>query len=208
MRSQVLVLSNALDTRCLNHKFILKLDALGGLVSENSSDQNQPHENNTATPPNESVASELEALKAQVEKFKNDYLYLRAEFDNYRRNMIKERSDLVKYGAERILVDILGIMDNFERAMENRPTPESLNNFVKGIEMTQSEFRSALQKHGVSEVPSLGVAFDPMVHEALSSEETVDYKPGHIARVFKKPYKLHDKVIRPGQVVVAREPSK
>ena len=150
---------------------------------------------------------EIDNLKAQVEKFKNDYLYLRAEFDNYRRNAIKERSELVKYGSERVLVDILGVLDNFERAIENKPTAENLTNYVKGIEMTQAEFKSALVKHGVSEIPSQGAAFDPSVHEALSSEESTEIKPGFITRVFKKPYKLHEKVIRTGQVIVAREPS-
>ncbi len=183
-------------------------------MSENSSSQNQSQEadsggssTNGNGPSVEGASSEIETLKAQVEKFKNDYLYLRAEFDNYRRNMIKERSDLVKYGSERIVVDILGVMDNFERALENKPTPESMANFVKGIEMTQSEFRSVLQKHGIQEVPSQGLAFDPNIHEALSSEESNEIKAGHITRVFKKPYKLHEKVIRTGQVVVAREPS-
>lgn len=151
--------------------------------------------------------NEIDNLKAQVEKFKNDYLYLRAEFDNYRRNAIKERSELVKYGSERVLIDILGVLDNFERAIENKPTAENLTNYVKGIEMTQAEFKSALVKHGVSEIPSQGAAFDPSVHEALSSEESTEIKPGFITRVFKKPYKLHEKVIRTGQVIVAREPS-
>ena len=151
--------------------------------------------------------NEIDDLKAQVEKFKNDYLQLRAEFDNYRRNAIKERSELVKYGSERVLIDILGVLDNFERAIENKPTAENLTNYVKGIEMTQAEFKSALVKHGVSEIPSQGAAFDPSVHEALSSEESTEIKPGFITRVFKKPYKLHEKVIRTGQVIVAREPS-
>lgn len=150
--------------------------------------------------------SELDELKAQVEKYKNDYLYLRAEFDNYRRNVVKERSDLIKYGNERLLVDVLGVLDNFERALEFKVTPENLANFVKGMEMTQSELKSVLQKFGVTEVASQGQPFDPSIHEALSSEETDAVPAGSISRVFKKPYKLHDKVIRPGQVVVAKEP--
>lgn len=150
--------------------------------------------------------SEVESLKNEAEKAKNDYLYLRAEFDNYRRNVIKERSDLIKYGSERLIVDILGVLDNFERALEAKPTPENLVNYVKGIEMTQQELKNVLTKFGVSEIPAQGVQFDPSIHEALSSEETDTVKPGFISRVFKKPYKLFDKIIRPGQVVVAKEP--
>ena len=149
--------------------------------------------------------AELTAAKADCEKFKNDYLYLRAEFENYKRNVIKERQELLKFGSERLLVDILGVLDNFERGLENKVTAESLATFVKGVEMTQSELKNTLAKFGVTEVPSMGQAFDPNIHEALSSEESSTIKPGHISRVFKKPYKLHDKIIRPGQVVVAKE---
>jgi molecular chaperone GrpE len=168
-------------------------------VSENNSD-------GQGSQPTAGAVSEVDDLKAQVEKYKNDYLYLRAEFDNYRRNVIKERADLIKYGCERLVVDVLGVLDNFERALETKPTPETMATYTKGVEMTQTELKSVLQKYGVTEVPSKGLAFDPSVHEALSSEETADVKPGHISRVFKKPYKLHDKVVRPGQVVVAKEP--
>lgn len=166
-------------------------------------DQNQNSNSNE-----EAEISEVEALKAQVEKFKNDYLYLRAEFENYKRNAIKERSELIKYGNERLLVDLLGVLDNFERALETKATPENLPTYVKGIEMTAQEFRQALQKNGVTEVASHGAAFDPNLHEALSSEETDDMKAGHVSRVFKKTYKLHDRILRPGQVVVAKNPTK
>ena len=169
-------------------------------VSENNSD------GQGSQAPNQAPVSEVEELKAQVEKFKNDYLYLRAEFENYRRNVIKERSDLVKYGCERLVVDVLGVLDNFERALDVKPTAENLATYTKGIEMTQTELKNVLQKFGVTEIPSKGLMFDPSIHEALSSEETAEVKPGHVSRVFKKPYKLHDKVIRPGQVVVAKEP--
>lgn len=155
--------------------------------------------------------SELDTAKAQAEKNKNDFLYLRAEFDNYRRNMIKERSDLLKYGSERFLVEILSILDNFERALEAKSAlvlTDNLSNYIKGIEMTYQELKAVLTRFGVSEVPALGLPFDPLLHEALSSEETDTVKPGHVFRVFKKPYKLHDRIIRPAQVVVAKESTK
>jgi len=184
---------------------------LEGFVSENNSENKTGLEAGSATIDENGKGAaraipETEELKGQLEKAKTDYLYLRAEFDNYRRNVIKERSDLMKYGSERLIVDILGVLDNFERALEHKATPENLSNFTKGIEMTQAELKSVLQKFGVHEVPAMGQSFDPALHEALSSEETSAVKPGFICRVFKKPYKLHEKVIRPGQVVVAKDP--
>ena len=122
-----------------------------------------------------------EELMAQAEKFKNEYLYLRAEFENYKRHAIKERSETLKYS-------------------------ENWQNFVKGVEMTAKDFRGVMQKFGVQEVPSFGQAFDPAVHEALSAETSAEVADGCVLRVFKKPYKLHDKLIRPGQVVVAKSP--
>ena len=72
--------------------------------------------------------------------------------------------------------------------------------------MTAAEFKNLLQKNSVTEVPAEGAPFDPAVHEALGAEPTDKVEPGHVLRVFKKPYKYHDKVIRTGQVVVARKP--
>lgn len=152
------------------------------------------------------VSSEIKKLQEQTEKYKNDYLYLRAEFENYKRNAIKERAEATKYGAERIINDVLGVMDNFERALHTKPTPETLNTYVQGVEMTAGELKSVLQRNGVSELKCEGTAFDPNFMEALSSEPTNEVPPGFVARVFKKAYKLHDKVIRPAQVVVARKP--
>lgn len=164
---------------------------------EDQSDKTEIHIDSAAQDP-------LALAQAEAEKFRNEYLYLRAEFENYKRNAIKERSEILKYGSERLLVDILGVLDNFERALETKATPENLPTYVKGVEMTAQEFRAALAKFGVTPVDAEGKAFDPAIHEALSAEETDRVPPGHISRVFKKPYKLHDKVIRTGQVVVAK----
>lgn len=146
----------------------------------------------------------VEELTEQLAKVRNEFLYLYAEFENYKKNAIKERADMRKYGSERLVVDILNVLDIFDTALALENTPENMAQFRTGIEMTAQEFRSALQKNGIEEMPGLGAAFDPNFHEALSSEESADLPPGHISRVFKKPYKLHDRVVRPGQVIVAK----
>lgn len=147
--------------------------------------------------------TELELALEEVGKWKNEYLYLRAEFDNYKKHALKERSDLLKFGAERMARDILEVMDNFERALQTKLTPETINTFKTGIEMTAKDLKEVLSKHGIQEVPSEKQPFNPAIHEAISSEPTNEIAEGHISKVFKKPYKLHDKVIRMGQVVVA-----
>ncbi|UYL10755.1 nucleotide exchange factor GrpE [Bdellovibrio sp. SKB1291214] len=170
------------------------------------SEENNSQNSNPAASENFDVSSEIQKLQDQAEKYKNDFLYLRAEFENYKRNAIKERSELMKYGGERFIRDLLDIVDNFDRALAVNVTAENLGTYKQGIEMTASELRNLLAKHSVIEIPSEGAPFDPNIHEALSSEATEKVAPGHVARVFKKPYKLHDKVIRTGQVVVAKKP--
>lgn len=143
--------------------------------------------------------------EADAAQWKNDYLYLRAEFENYKKQMIKERSELIKYGSERLLLALLDVLDIFDRALATEVTPENTKSFVDGIRLTAEELRSVLSRFGVSGHDPNGERFDPLVHEALSSEETDRCPPGHVSQVFRRAYKLHDRTIRPAQVVVAKE---
>ncbi len=170
------------------------------------SDQN--NENKTQNESTDEQKSQSLDLMALVEKSKNDFLYLKAEFENFKRNSIKERSEIIKYGAERVLVDILNVVDNFDRALETPVAGATLEDFRKGVELTASELKSALKRHGISEVESFGKPFDPSIHEAIGTEPTTEVSSGNISRVLRKPYKLHDKVIRPGQVIIAATTTK
>lgn len=171
-------------------------------MSENPSNA----ESTDAKQTDQDLSSELKKLHEQTEKFKNDFLYLRAEFDNYKRHAIKERSDLLKFGAERLGRDLLSVLDNFERALATAVTQENFSTFVKGIELTANDLKAVLTKNGIQEVPCQGLAFNPNEHEALSSEASNVVPEGSILRVFQKAYKMHDKLIRPAQVVVAKKP--
>lgn len=179
------------------------------LTSDNDSNSTKGDQTNHSADTTHSNGATPESMsdkwKTDAEKYKNDLLYMRAEFDNYKRQAIKERSDLQKYGAERFVKDLLPILDNFERALMMKVTTENFGSFVKGIEMTSTEIKNLLSKHAIVEIPSEGQPFDPALHEALSAEATDKVPPGHIARVFQKPYKFHDRVIRTGQVVVAQK---
>lgn len=152
-------------------------------------------------------SEEIAALRQEVEKAKSEVLYARAEFDNFRKRAMKERSDYLKYAGEQAFVGILDVLDNFERALGTEVTSENLESFKKGVNLIADSLKNTLKKFGVAEVPSEGVPFDPTFHEAISSEETDSVPPGSISKVFRKTYKLHDRVIRPGQVVVAKPKS-
>lgn len=177
------------------------------MSDKNDSQQNEnTASENTSAEASTSSKSDLEMALEDVQKWKNEYLYMRAEFENYKKHAIKERSDLLKFGAERVSRDILEVMDNFERALSMNLTTDNINNFKMGVDMIAKELKEALSKHGIQEVPSEGQPFNPLHHEAISSEPTTQFPDGHVSKVFKKPYKLHDKVIRMGQVVVATAP--
>lgn len=151
------------------------------------------------------LQQKISTLELEIEKHRNETLYLRAEFDTYKRNAIKERSELLKYGAERFITELLGVLDNFERALDVH-SPEQFQVLKKGVEMTAAEIKTLLTKFGVQEIQCQGVPFDPMIHEALGQEPTDQTLSGHVHRVFRKPYKMIDKTIRTGQVIVASSP--
>lgn len=187
------------------------------MTNNNGDDQNKP--DNTENQEVESSEpqegrevqeekSSSDELKAQVEKLQSDMLYLKADFENYKKRMIKERSDIMKYGSENLVVSLLDLLDNFERAMSLEITPDNIKSFSDGIGMIANEFKNVLGRFGVAEVKALGENFDPTYHEAMGAEPTSEYKPGTISKVFTKPYKLHDRLIRPGKVIVAQEAKK
>lgn len=138
-------------------------------------------------------------------QIRNDYLYLRAEFDNYKKNMIKERSDILKYSGERLALDLLAVLDVFDKALETEINETNYLSFKEGIEITALELKKTLERHGINEIPSKGADFDPNLHEALSQVPSKDFKENTVIDVFKKGYKFHDKVLRHSQVVVSKE---
>jgi molecular chaperone GrpE len=161
-------------------------------------------QNQGETPATSGLSEVTEQMLQQVEKWKNDFLYLRAEFETYKRNAIKERAEVAKYGSERLLNEILSVTDNFDRAINTKLTADTLDVYAQGVKMTAAELKTVLSKFGVTEVKSEGLPFDPNLHEALGAEESEVVAEGHILRVFRNAYKLHDRLIRPAQVIVAK----
>lgn len=174
-------------------------------MTNNDDNNNNSSEEYQDDQPEETSVDEATELKTQIEKLQNDMLYLKADFENYKKRMIKERSDVMKYGSESLIVALLDLLDNFERAMSIEIKPENMQSFADGVKMISGEFKNVLNRFGVNEIKALGENFDPVHHEAMGTEPTNKYKPGHVSKVFTKPYKLHDRLIRPGKVVVAQE---
>ena len=118
---------------------------------------------------------------------------------NYKKRVEKEKRDLYSYANEKIMGDLLTVMDNFERALEH----DADETFKEGIEMIFKQLSDVLEKDGLAEIPALGEEFDPNVHSAVMTEETEDYESGKVSGVMQKGYTLNGKVIRPAMVKVA-----
>lgn len=131
---------------------------------------------------------------------------LQAEFDNYRKRMQRERESDVKYAGERFVQAMLPVLDNFERALATIPEGEQTQAWRQGIVMIQRQLFEVLEKEGVSVVVAdPGTAFDPHQHEAVLYEDSDEYGEGQIIGELQRGYRLHDRLIRPSLVRVARQ---
>lgn len=139
-----------------------------------------------------------------LKQAQENYLYLCAEFDNFKKKAQRERSDLIRYGAEKLAFDLLSALDIFQKALEVQVTAENFKSFVDGVHLTSKELAKTLEKHHIKEIPCLGKKFNPSVHEALSQIPSKDHDKNTVINVFKKGYSYKDKTLRHAQVVVSK----
>lgn len=144
----------------------------------------------------------IQELEAQVKEKEQKYLYLYADFDNFKRRQIKERSDLLKFGWESLARDLLQVVDNLERALEHMP-PTTEKTLSDGIHMVLSQFRATLNKQGVQLVETSAKPFDPNLHEAVGQEPSPAHPAGTVVREQLKGYTLHGRLLRPARVIVS-----
>ena len=163
------------------------------LTNESNSDENLGAEEGDA----DNSADELAQLK-------DSYLRLMAEYDNYRKRTVKEKADLIKNGGERVLIGLLPVIDDFERALQNI-TPETDSKSIgDGVNLIYSKFIAFLKSNGVLPIEALGKPFDEELFDAIATIPTQDEEAkGNVIDCVLTGYKLNDKVIRHSKVVVA-----
>lgn len=146
---------------------------------------------------------ELEELKAQVEEQKDRYLRLSAEFDNYRKRTLKERSDLLKTASGDTLSGMLPVLDDLERAMASMEKANDVAAVLEGVKLIYAKLQEFLKNKGVVEIDAKNQVFDTDLHEALTKipAPSEDMK-GKVVDVIQKGYKIEGKVIRYAKVVV------
>jgi molecular chaperone GrpE len=153
------------------------------------------------------VASSEEQLKAEAARLKDQLLRLAADFDNFRKRSRREIADAERMAREDLLRELLPVFDNLERASSHVSSATDVQSLAEGIQMVGRQFVDTLAKLGILRVPTVGVAFDPNLHEAVQSIETTEQPAGCVAAEILGGYKFGDRLIRPAMVVVAKPPT-
>jgi len=147
---------------------------------------------------------EIETLRGENDQLKDRLARLQAEFDNARKREVKERQDTRDYAVQGAVEPFLGVMDNFQLALKADGSAEQLR---AGVELILKQMEDALRGLNVQAVESVGAQFDPRVHEALGSIETVEHPDHQVLEEIRRGYKLRDKLLRPALVRIAVNPA-
>lgn len=144
-------------------------------------------------------ADQKETSAEDAEDQNEKYIRLMADFQNYKRRVEKEKSEIYDYANQKILAELLTVLDNFERALAQECADEA---YEKGMEMIFKQFREVLEKSGLEEIEAQGKEFDPNFHHAVMTDSSDEYESGQVTDVLQKGYTLHGKVVRPAMVKV------
>ena len=134
---------------------------------------------------------------------------MQAEFENYKKRIQKEHAETLKFAQQPLLNELTKVMDNLERAIEHaRENPQQeAGSLLTGIEMVQKQIADTFEQFGLSRISAQGQPFDPNLHEAMTVVETDEVPDNHVAQEFQPGYMLHDRVVRPAMVSVAKRPA-
>jgi molecular chaperone GrpE len=163
-----------------------------------------------AAEPEEPAADDAElvaavtAARAEAESYLDDLRRLQAEFDNYRKRMLREQTARIASASQALVARLLPVLDNFELAVSHAEQSRDFDRMLKGVEMVFGELREVLQAEGLVKIEAEGKPFDPERHEAVVAVEQEDAEPGTVVDVVRTGYELRGKVLRPAMVKVAK----
>lgn len=181
--------------------------------TENSSEANSAEANSETNNGNaaeelsaeDKMAKELEEAKQALEDYKDKYLRLSAEFDNYRKRTLKEKAELIKNGGEKAISAVLPILDDLERALQNMQKADDVKAMYEGIDLIYQKFLKNLNHEGLVKMEPVGENFDTDFHEAIALVPAPEEaQKGKVLDCVQTGYKLNEKVIRHAKVVVAQ----
>lgn len=167
-------------------------------VDENMGNNPQPHE---ATP-----EERIAALEAEVEEANRRVLMAQADVENFRKRMRRDYEEQLRYAATPLLRDVLDVLDNLRRAIEAANSNDAAAGLRDGVAMVAKQLEDTILKHHCRPIPAEGELFDPNYHEAISQMPSETHPAGTVAHEAVRGYQLHDRVVRPSQVIVSTGP--
>lgn len=160
----------------------------------------------TAAPTVVELQAEVERLRGEVDRFRDDMLRARAEVDNIRKRAARDVEAAHKFGVEKLVEALLPVKDSFDLGYEAALNTTDIKSLQDGMALTVQLFDEALAKIGVTQVEGVGARFNPEKHQAVTMEASPDAEEGTVLRVFQKGYVLNERLVRPAMVVVAKAP--
>lgn len=151
-------------------------------------------------------AAQLTATQAELEDTRQKYVRLQAELENFRKRMMRSMDEERRYADLPLLRDLLPVVDNLQRAISAAEKHENASGLLDGVKMVADQLGGVLERHHCSAIEALDAPFDPHLHEAIAQHPSPTHAPGHVCLVTQVGYQLHDRVIRPAQVIVAAAP--
>jgi len=174
------------------------------MAEEERPKEERPKEQKSPEELLEELKEELEGARKEAQEHYDKFLRLYAEFENYKKRVAREKAELVRYGNEELLRELLPVVDNLERALEHARQKGDPEAILEGIELVLAQFHQVLGRFGVSPIEAVGEQFDPERHEAVMEMESEEAPPGEVISEVQKGYMLNDRLLRPAKVVVAK----
>lgn len=144
---------------------------------------------------------EVARLQTLAADYEDRWKRSTAEFINYKRRTEQERAELIKTANERLIRELLPVLDDLERSLANVPGDLAENKWVEGVELVTRKYRTVLERQGVTHIEAVGQPFDPAIHEAVGGSGT------HVAEEYQRGYRIHGRTLRPSIVVVGEAPA-
>jgi molecular chaperone GrpE len=166
------------------------------------------HEEHKKKKKKEEIADELkkklEEKENELTELRERLLYQQADFENFKKLKAKEKQEVLRFGNETLVKELLPVIDNLERAVQHGCKTEDAKAIVEGVQLTLNSFLKVLEKFGVTRVDALEKEFDPNVHEAIAQEAREDKAPGTVVTELQKGYIMDGRLLRPSMVTVAK----
>ena len=172
---------------------------------ETSNEEESKVEEKKELTPMEQLQEQIRLKDEEIANQKDTFLREKAELENFKKRLTKEKDDFVQFANERLLQELIQIEDNLERALEvPNATLESLK---EGVEMIQKQFSTFLKNQKVEPIEAIGKAFDPTLHEVLNQQESEEHEENTVIEEYSKGYTLNGRILRSAKVVISKKPA-